>query len=440
MKNKTTNFIKLGILLFGIPLLLFNCEKDETIENHINYTINNNINFSIKNSTELKNDISFNKAIQKVQKTKIKSSTKKQNVFSIDYSTIKIVQTSELTSYTLKINREGSQENSFENLVIQINKEQEAKAFIIKYIPDGELERVNQHNSYRFYGERIVTPMTYENLNTNILGKMVYECNNIYEVRCTGGTNGNCNGGYHIPGGQCYNEYSGCIGFTQVGMSCGYYDDGDNNPSSGGGGSQQGSNNGTGGAPSNGGVVTAPILDECPIDYIKDANGNCIEDNDCDTSKEDLKKIFPNISDANASTLASIINDKGKDFGIDSDEDLWHFLSQAGHETGGFNTLNVTESTYWTTASKLANTYKKFTMDSTLAANNNDIYYAPDYLQNSSGVANVAMCCKYDNGDVASGDGYKYRGRGLFQLTWKENYSSFLHLLVLEKPRSFVIY
>ncbi len=167
------------------------------------------------------------------------------------------------------------------------------------------------------------------------------------------------------------------------------------------------------------------------------SNGDCVnnvtavlikddeDEDDCDTSKEDLKKIFPNIPDDNAKLLASVINDKGKDFGIDSDEDLWHFLSQAGHETGGFNTLNVTESTYWTTASKLAKTYKKFTMDSTAASTNANLYYAPDYLQNSSGVANVAMCCRYGNGDVDSGDGYKYRGRGIFQLTWKDNYQSF---------------
>ncbi|MFC5194553.1 glycoside hydrolase family 19 protein [Bizionia hallyeonensis] len=149
------------------------------------------------------------------------------------------------------------------------------------------------------------------------------------------------------------------------------------------------------------------------------------EEDDCNTSKDELKKIFPNISDTNAELLASIINDKGKDFGINSDEDLWHFLSQAGHETGGFNTLNVTESTYWTTASKLAGTYSWFTMDSLQASLNENIYFAPDYLQNSSGVANVAMCCKYGNRDVASGDGYKYRGRGIFQLTWKDNYTAF---------------
>ncbi|EDP94707.1 hypothetical protein U8527_07075 [Kordia algicida OT-1] len=154
--------------------------------------------------------------------------------------------------------------------------------------------------------------------------------------------------------------------------------------------------------------------------------GVLIDKEDCDTSKEDLQKIFPDMTDDDATLLAKMINDKGADFGIDSKHKLWHFLAQAGHETGGFANLNVTESTYWTTASLLAKTYRKrFTMDSLIAVNDSTKYFAPDYLQNSSGVANIAMCCKYENGDVASGDGYKYRGRGIFQLTWKENYRKF---------------
>ncbi len=168
---------------------------------------------------------------------------------------------------------------------------------------------------------------------------------------------------------------------------------------------------------------TATKKCNCPEGKKEDDNGNCVDD--CDTSKEDLKKVFPNMSDSKAETLAKIINDKGRDFGIDSNEDLWHFLAQAGHETGGFNKLSVTESTYWTTASKLAKTYKKFTMDSIKAKNDKNLYYAPDYLKNSSDVANIAMCCRYGNGNVASGHGYRYRGRGIFQLTWKDNYKAF---------------
>lgn len=148
-------------------------------------------------------------------------------------------------------------------------------------------------------------------------------------------------------------------------------------------------------------------------------------EDDCNTSKEDLMDLFPNASEGDMQTLAEVINDYGADFGINNVDKLRHFLAQTGHETGGYTTLNVTESTYWTTASRLAGIYDRFTMDSIAAVNDPDLYYAPDYLQNSEGVANVAMCCRMCNGDVASGDGYRYRGRGIVQLTGKCNYTDF---------------
>ncbi len=146
-------------------------------------------------------------------------------------------------------------------------------------------------------------------------------------------------------------------------------------------------------------------------------------DDDCDTSKDDLQKIFPNMSDDDATLLAKLINEKGTDFGIDTQEKLWHFLSQAGHETGGFTTLNVTENLNYTTASRIPKSYSSmFTMD-TIA--NPTKKYAPDYTGDAEKLANVAYCCKYSNGDENSGDGWKYRGRGIMQLTWKSNYTEF---------------
>ncbi|MFI0429955.1 glycoside hydrolase family 19 protein [Mariniflexile sp. HMF6888] len=157
-----------------------------------------------------------------------------------------------------------------------------------------------------------------------------------------------------------------------------------------------------------------------------DANRKTAEDCElCKTSKEDLKTLFPAASDTNLETLSNTINKYAKSLGVDTKIKLQHLLSQTGHETGGYGTLQVTESTYWTTASKLAETYTKFTTDSTAASKDVNLYYANDYLKNSKGVANIAMCCNYHNGDVASGDGYKYRGRGIMQLTWKANYEDF---------------
>jgi putative chitinase len=44
---------------------------------------------------------------------------------------------------------------------------------------------------------------------------------------------------------------------------------------------------------------------------------------------------------------------------------------------------------------------------------------------NPEKIANKAYCDRMGNGDEASGDGWKYRGKGLIQLTGKDNYQRF---------------
>ncbi|TYC07787.1 glycoside hydrolase family 19 protein [Bizionia gelidisalsuginis] len=162
--------------------------------------------------------------------------------------------------------------------------------------------------------------------------------------------------------------------------------------------------------------TTTPVLcPRCPEIEID-------QEEDCDTSKEDLKKIFPNMSDTDASTLAFVINDKAKDFDVDTQEKLWHFLAQAGHEVGGFNNgIGVQESTNYTTTSRLLKIFPKYYSETDTI-----VKRKPDtYINNPSGHANYTYCCRMGNGNEASGDGYKYRGRGIFQLTGKTNYANF---------------
>lgn len=435
-KKRLKNYLKLGVLLFGIFISLWSCEKETTFIEPETSNSPNQLKLSESSFSELFKTEKFKNAYLKTISKKqilskgtlyVKNTSESIYEFTINSSSIKQIDYKKSTSYTMFIRRKEKTETSFENLVIKIDSSQNVNAYILKYTYTSEPILNTAHNNYSFDGDVEVTKIDYNKIN-GLQSKMQYACTDVYQVKCNGGTGG-CNGSWHTPGQICYDLFSQCISLTQVGMDCGYFDDGTD------GSSGSGSNNGEGGTTSGGGdgsssdpnnndpnqLVTIPNdCKTCPDEF-----DDTVFEDDCNTSKEDLKKIFPNISDANAELLTSIINDKGKDFGINSDEDLWHFLSQAGHETGGFNTLNVTESTYWTTASKLAVTYSRFTMDSTLAVTNANKYYAPDYLRNSSGVANIAMCCKYGNGDVASGDGYKYRGRGLFQLTWKDNYTAF---------------
>ena len=89
------------------------------------------------------------------------------------------------------------------------------------------------------------------------------------------------------------------------------------------------------------------------------------------------------------------------------------FLAQVGHESGGFNA--VKENLNYG-AQGLVGTFHKYFP--TLEA-------AQPYERNPEAIANRVYANRMGNGDEASGDGFKYRGRGLIQLTGKNNYTAF---------------
>lgn len=99
-------------------------------------------------------------------------------------------------------------------------------------------------------------------------------------------------------------------------------------------------------------------------------------------------------------------------FAINTPLRLAHFLAQAGHESGGFKA--TTENLNYGAAG-LASIFKKyFTPES-----------AAEYQRKPEKIANIVYANRMGNGNQASGDGYKFRGRGYIQLTGRENYSAF---------------
>jgi putative chitinase len=89
------------------------------------------------------------------------------------------------------------------------------------------------------------------------------------------------------------------------------------------------------------------------------------------------------------------------------------FLAQVGHESGGFNA--VKENLNYG-AQGLVGTFHKYFP--TLEA-------AQPYERNPEAIANHVYANRMGNGDEESGDGFKYRGRGLIQLTGHDNYAAF---------------
>lgn len=89
------------------------------------------------------------------------------------------------------------------------------------------------------------------------------------------------------------------------------------------------------------------------------------------------------------------------------------FIAQAMHESGDLARLE--ESTYY---SKPENIHKAFKRLRTIPLGQ----LAAGYIKKPQALANLAYANINGNGDESSGDGWRYRGRGLFQLTGRANY------------------
>ena len=101
-----------------------------------------------------------------------------------------------------------------------------------------------------------------------------------------------------------------------------------------------------------------------------------------------------------------------KNFNITSVLRLAHFLAQCGHESAGFR--DVEEKLSYS-ADRLREVFPKI-----FTGNLGELYARNPVKTASRAYANII-----GNGDEASGDGYKFRGRGFIQLTGRANYRDF---------------
>lgn len=100
-------------------------------------------------------------------------------------------------------------------------------------------------------------------------------------------------------------------------------------------------------------------------------------------------------------------------FKIDNKTRMAAFLAQTGHESGGYRAL-VENLNY--SAEGLLKTFPRYFK--TLAE-------AQQYARKPDKIANRVYGGRMGNGAEHSGDGFKFRGRGVIQLTGKENVTTF---------------
>jgi putative chitinase len=129
---------------------------------------------------------------------------------------------------------------------------------------------------------------------------------------------------------------------------------------------------------------------------------------------EVIKGIFKleNLKGHVPDSVIAQIPDTAKKFNITTPLRLAHFLSQCGHESGGFKL--VSENVNYS-ADGLKKIFPKYFPGN----------LAESYARNPEKIASKVYGGRMGNGDESTKEGFKFRGRGYIQLTGKDNYKNF---------------
>jgi putative chitinase len=122
-----------------------------------------------------------------------------------------------------------------------------------------------------------------------------------------------------------------------------------------------------------------------------------------------IEKLKGHIPDA----VLAQIPDTVQKFELNTPLRLAHFLAQCGHESAGFKA--VSENLNYG-AKGLLSIFKKYFPTEAKAK---------EYERKPEKIASLVYGGRMGNGPEASGEGFKFRGRGYIQLTGKDNYKAF---------------
>lgn len=127
-----------------------------------------------------------------------------------------------------------------------------------------------------------------------------------------------------------------------------------------------------------------------------------------------LQKMCPATKSTTLSQYVGPLNIVAKHYGLfENTKRVAAFLAQIAHESGNFN---FTRENLNYSAAGLNKTFRKYFPT---------LQTAKPYARNPAKIANRVYANRMGNGPESSGDGFKFRGRGLIQLTGKNNYTRF---------------
>ena len=131
-------------------------------------------------------------------------------------------------------------------------------------------------------------------------------------------------------------------------------------------------------------------------------------------TKEQLAQLIP--GNPYLDQWCNALNEILPEYGIDTPQRVAAFIAQCAHESGNFRALKENLNYRWETLRKLFSKY--FPTD--------DLAKAYASMPNKQeAIANRIYASRMGNGDEQSGDGFRFCGRGLIQLTGRDNYTFF---------------
>ena len=129
-------------------------------------------------------------------------------------------------------------------------------------------------------------------------------------------------------------------------------------------------------------------------------------------TKSQLLRAVPELNRARLDEFVASLNQWAVSFGIDSPLRMAHYLAQVFHES---QLLKRTDENLNYSADGLLRTFPRYF----------NAAQAKEYARKPERIANRVYASRMGNGPEASGDGWRYRGRGYVMLTGKANYELF---------------
>jgi putative chitinase len=124
-----------------------------------------------------------------------------------------------------------------------------------------------------------------------------------------------------------------------------------------------------------------------------------------------LRAVFPDLR--NPDDFVEPLNYTFEKFSINTRPRIAAFLAQTGHESAHFKAMRENLN------------YSRDALLRVFPRHFPTVALAESYARQPERIANRVYANRMGNGDEASGDGWKFRGRGLIQLTGRQNVSRF---------------